>query len=633
MTTTTIKPPLGMVGRFFFTPTDPTTLGFMRIIAGLLIIYTHLAYCVDLKAFLGPNAWLDQNLSNRARREHPFMEAVLGWEQPQPTIIVDSQVQRRAAIVDLMRRLPESIEEREKKLRYIKMAFERTPPFNREGFDPQDYNSLPNVLYLSYKVATLSDIQVARLEAILQKEPLDLKDAPITTFPFFFYSMSASERLAVWRDLLEFNTILPPDAEQQGFIRDWFTIYPKDKQEDLLAYLTGRKKVAGKDRSLPGSPELRAEYLQFLESYGGDPREAYTRGMPIFSVWLHLTSPTAMWVMHGIILSIFVLFTLGLYTRTTSVLTWVLALNYIHRGQVFLFGQDTMQNLLLFYLMIGPSGAALSLDALRARFRAARLTMAGQRSPWAEAVLAGPQPSWLANMVIRMVQIHYCFIYGSSGLSKLKGNMWWDQTASWGTLLNPEFGLIRYRAYEWLMEMLADVRLLSALVSTGIVLFTLTLEIGWMFLIWTRLRPFLIMGSILLHTGITILMGLTMFGLFMFTLVCCYFPAALLRSRVTWPIGSGRKLTVQYDSRSPVAVKKAAMIRALDVAQQVTFNDSAKGAHEPNPTVTLTAPDGQALTGAALFKTACAELVLLRNIRVLSKLPGVWNVVALYGNR
>src|SRR5690349_13563939 len=60
--------PMWLLGRFFFTPTDPTTLGFMRIIAGLVIIYTHCAYFNDLSNFLGPDAWSNQKLANQQRR-------------------------------------------------------------------------------------------------------------------------------------------------------------------------------------------------------------------------------------------------------------------------------------------------------------------------------------------------------------------------------------------------------------------------------------------------------------------------------------------------------------------------------------------------------------------------------------
>ena len=43
-------------------------------------------------------------------------------------------------------------------------------------------------------------------------------------------------------------------------------------------------------------------------------------------------------------------------------LTWVGSLMYIQRLPGMLFGMDTMTNLGLFYLMIAPCGAALSLD-------------------------------------------------------------------------------------------------------------------------------------------------------------------------------------------------------------------------------------------------------------------------------
>ena len=101
--------------------------------------------------------------------------------------------------------------------------------------------------------------------------------------------------------------------------------------------------------------------------------------------------------------------TVGLWTRVTSVLAWAASLNYIHRGQLILFGQDTMQTILITYLMIGPSGAALSLDALRKRYRAARALMGsgGRPVPWAESALAGPPRSWLASFAIRLVQINF----------------------------------------------------------------------------------------------------------------------------------------------------------------------------------------------------------------------------------
>src|SRR5262249_41747962 len=54
-------------------------------------------------------------------------------------------------------------------------------------------------------------------------------------------------------------------------------------------------------------------------------------------------------------------------TRVTAVLTFLGTLSYINRNSGVLFGMDTMQTILLFYLMVGPSGAALSVDRLVGR--------------------------------------------------------------------------------------------------------------------------------------------------------------------------------------------------------------------------------------------------------------------------
>jgi hypothetical protein len=45
--------------RFWFTPADPATLGLVRILAGAMLLYTHLVWSLDLEAFFGPHAWLD----------------------------------------------------------------------------------------------------------------------------------------------------------------------------------------------------------------------------------------------------------------------------------------------------------------------------------------------------------------------------------------------------------------------------------------------------------------------------------------------------------------------------------------------------------------------------------------------
>jgi len=159
-----------------------------------------------------------------------------------------------------------------------------------------------------------------------------------------------------------------------------------------------------------------------------------------------------------------------------------------------------------------------------------------------------------------------------------------------------------------------------------VTVFTLFVEIGFPFLVWTRLRPLLVALSALLHLGIAIMMGLAVFSAYMYALVLGFLPSRLIRERIGVTPGSGRRMTVRYDSRDPAAVRKAALVRSLDLAGQVTFTDTA-GKGEVDHTVHLTDPDGREVTGPDLTRTALRELALLRPVRWLGAVPGVHGAV------
>jgi hypothetical protein len=250
-----------------------------------------------------------------------------------------------------------------------------------------------------------------------------------------------------------------------------------------------------------------------------------------------------MYVIHFLFLGVMAMFALGLFTRVTSVLTWLAALCYVHRTTQVLFGMDVMMNICLIYLMLSPCGALYSLDRFfsvrKARRQLEEAKRTGQDTTPFERVLAAPAPSVSANFVSRLYQIHFCFIYMAAGLSKLKGNAWWNHTAGWGTIANPEFSPTIFAPYRWVLTELADTRWLWELGMSGIAVFTLLLEIGLPFLIWRpRLRPLLVITGVLFHMGIGIFMGLTVFGLFMMVLLFSYVPPEAVRK---W-IDSGMSL-------------------------------------------------------------------------------------------
>jgi hypothetical protein len=263
--------------------------------------------------------------------------------------------------------------------------------------------------------------------------------------------------------------------------------------------------------------------------HGIDPRKVDSKGIPIFSVWFHVIDPDWMVVVHIGIIFIMLLFTLGIATPITGVLTWLGAVSYIHRAPTALFGQDTMMNILLIYLMVGnilpgPGGAALSVDRLIARWRARRLGLDFPNRP---------QPTVLANVAYRLIQIHLCLIYAFAGTSKLQGSTWWTGTAVWWTMANHEFAPLNREIYRRFLLFLTQHRPLWELMMTGGNMHTLFVELCFPFLVWNRrTRWIMLTVATMLHAGIALFMGLTLFQIFMLCFLLPFYPSETVQRLV-----------------------------------------------------------------------------------------------------
>src|SRR5262249_50246146 len=76
----------------------------------------------------------------------------------------------------------------------------------------------------------------------------------------------------------------------------------------------------------------------------------------------------------------------------------------------------------------------------------------------------------------------------------------------------------------------SGTRWLAEIVMSLGAAYTLFLEIGFPFLVWRpTLRPYMLMAAILLHTGIAVFMGLTVFGLFMLVLLMAFIPPETIK--------------------------------------------------------------------------------------------------------
>jgi hypothetical protein len=319
-----------------------------------------------------------------------------------------------------------------------------------------------------------------------------------------------------------------------------------------------------------------AEYrFEFARRHGFDPLNpnVYARGTPIWSIWFHVTDPDLMLLVQcGIILAT-LLFTIGFCTRITSVLTWMGNLSYIHRSQFQLFGVDTMMTILLLYLMIGPSGAAWSVDRRIARWWSkTRPRIINRWRAWwklppldiAPARIPGtPQPLVSANVAIRLLQVHVCIIYLAAGLSKLMGQSWWNGTAVWGTLANYEFAPMQFEIYNKFLRLLGANQLMFMLFLTTAAYFTLTFEIGYAFLVWRRSTRWVMLGmAITLHGFIGLFMGLKTFSLMMLVMNMAF----LKTEEATWAIGLFYPKLRRRTSAVRGAAERTAELRAAQEA-------------------------------------------------------------------
>lgn len=584
--------------RFWFTPADPTTLGFMRVVTGLLCLYIHAAYSLDLQAFFGKDGWYGLHEVTKERKEYPWLLSPFfgpeAWQDITPSAHVPVYPHRRAAVVQFLKDLPADPDNRRAALALLS-RLQATQ--NRATIQ----DGLTYVRGLPGDAKALEAHLAAMVDPKL-RTAVDQVPGYLDTLP----QAGPDSRDVVRKELLALLAALPKDADQRRFVIDHLLESPYPQRQRFVEFALG----------LPLDPAERTRQIDHLEFWNSEPGAAYKLGHPSFSVWMHLSDPTSMAVMHGCILVVIFLFTIGYCTRVTSVLTWLAAVSYIHRTHQVLFGMDTMMNILLIYLMVGNSGAALSVDRLINRYRAARrsLDRTGGLDAPTRAYLAAPPRSVSAGFTYRLIQIHFCFIYMAAGLSKLKGPAWWTTNAYWDTLVNPEFTLVHFQWYESMVRSAVEHRWMYAAMAAFGVYFTLLLEISLPFLVWTRMRPWVVIGGVFLHVGISVFMGLILFGLLMMTLLVSYIPGATVRQLLA---GDGPRLAFRFNARSPAHRRAAALAAALDTDNRLELTDAGPGA-------VSVLSDGQPLgTGEAAGEKLFGRLAVSRKVWLLLLVPGL----------
>jgi len=247
---------------------------------------------------------------------------------------------------------------------------------------------------------------------------------------------------------------------------------------------------------------LTSDTAGLMNRYVDEPNFAW-------SYLYFVDSPLLLWTLHLAGFIVFAMLTVGLFTRVSAVLAWVITISYCHRLTGTLFGLDQINAFIATYLMLGDSGGVWSVDRWMARRR-------GLDSP--------VRPRIGTNIAIRCLQLHMCVIYLFGGIGKMRGEMWWDGSALWFAFASLEYQsldmtwMVRHR---WLLALLTHL--------------TVFWETFYCFLIWPKLtRPVCLAMAVLVHLGIAICLGMKTFGLVMIIANLAFVYPETVRGVIGW---------------------------------------------------------------------------------------------------
>ena len=203
-------------------------------------------------------------------------------------------------------------------------------------------------------------------------------------------------------------------------------------------------------------------YATDLETWFGpggliDPETAAAWRSPFgFSLYDLATSATAVRLLFGVTVVVFVLLLAGLGTPIVSLAAPVLWASLLHRGPMLAGPADDVLAVLLWCLAVGRPGRAWSVDRLLAR-RAGGIP---------------PAASVRCRVAAGLMLVHASAIAAAAALSQLKGDVWWDGTAAWWLAARRESQLVDltglYARSEYLMN----------LVTHAIPLFEIAFAVG-----------------------------------------------------------------------------------------------------------------------------------------------------------
>lgn len=202
--------------------------------------------------------------------------------------------------------------------------------------------------------------------------------------------------------------------------------------------------------------------------------------------------------LHIVFLLLLALFTLGMFSgnlgRVFSMILWLLHIGFVQRNYAVVFGADLIGGIFLLYVGLSQKAVGLKITDLFKK---------GIKQTWLDD--QNLKTDMLGSVFYRMTQVQLCVIYAYTGFEKLKGASWWDGTALWTVLANPQMTTV---SMSWVRHF--------PLVIVAFTFMTVLFEIYFPLLVWSeKWKKYVLSAGVLLHIGIALFLGLFSFATIM----------------------------------------------------------------------------------------------------------------------
>ncbi len=323
-----------------------------------------------------------------------------------------------------------------------------------------------------------------------------------------------------------------------------------------------------------------------------------------------------------------VLVTVGIGGRLVLALCLILLYSFHEYGTFLLDGGDTLTRAVGFILLLAPSYRTFTIPNLLKRLRSISETGKDQH------IALRTMPIWPYRLLLWQMVCLYTF----ASYSKLTGPTWRSGSAIAISIHHGHFQQVPTWVADWMSHLSPMLGYLTIILQGSWALIVILPILSWFGLSYRgkrNLKRFLLLGGLILHTGILLMMDV---GTFTYAVYTAYFGLLLdddfraIRAFINH--GMRRPLIVLYDGRCGFCKRTIFLIHVTDWLHRIQFENfhdqKVRERYAPHVEVatlneaihTVDQKDG-IKKGFFAIRTMCMELPVFWPVVYLLFIPGI----------